>query len=196
MAKDKETIRKQILSAAEKRISQYGFNKTTMSEIAQDCNMSAANIYRFFNSKHDIAAEMALQSFDRAEQLIKTIVRDPDMAPVDKLKTFTLEKLKQNYEMFEQHPKCFEIVNYIIEEREDLIDDHKEKIISYLAEILAEGNRSGLFDISNILAAADTFSKALTLFHCPVFMNMYTQQEMEASAVEVVTLLVKGLEKR
>ncbi|NOQ82264.1 MAG: TetR family transcriptional regulator, partial [Methylophaga sp.] len=37
--------RSQILSATEIRFSQYGYNKTTMAEIAKDCGMSAANLY-------------------------------------------------------------------------------------------------------------------------------------------------------
>ncbi len=184
------------MAAAEKRIMQYGFNKTTMNEIAKDCNMSAANIYRFFNSKNDIATEFALQSFTEAEKLLKTIIRNPKLDTVDKLKAFTLEKLRMNYQMFYQQPNCFEIVNYILDKRDDLIEQHKETVRSYLAEVLAEGNRADLFDIDDIFAMADTFLKAVTLFYCPVLINMYTLEEMERSAVEVVELLVKGLEKR
>ena len=196
MSKDKDEIREQILAAAEKRIQQYGFNKTTMNEIAKDCNMSAANIYRFFDSKNEIATELALQSFFEAEKLLKAITRNPELSPVDKLKAFTLEKLRMNYQMFNHQPNCFEIVNYIIDERDDLIEQHKETARSYLAEVLAEGNRDGLFDIDDIFAMADTLLKAVTLFYCPVLINMYTLEEMEHSAVEVVELLVKGLEKR
>lgn len=196
MSKDKHETREQILAAAEKRIQQYGFNKTTMNEIAKDCNMSAANIYRFFNNKNEIATEFALQSFSEAEKLLKAVARNPELAPIDKLKAFTLEKLRMNYQMFNHQPNCFEIVNYIIDERDDLIEQHKETARSYLAEILAEGNQTGLFDIDDIFTMADTFLKAVTLFYCPVLINMYTLEEMEDSAVHVVELLVKGLEKR
>ena len=44
-----------ILDAASRRFLHYGFGKTTMSEIAGDCNMSTGNLYRFFGSKLDIA---------------------------------------------------------------------------------------------------------------------------------------------
>ena len=36
--------REAILKAAADRILHYGYNKTTMSEIAADCGMSAGNI--------------------------------------------------------------------------------------------------------------------------------------------------------
>ncbi|MEL7231063.1 MAG: helix-turn-helix domain-containing protein, partial [Pseudomonadota bacterium] len=56
---DKTDTRQQILDAAMDRILHYGYGKTTMSEIARDCGMSAGNIYRFFASKLDIAEAMA-----------------------------------------------------------------------------------------------------------------------------------------
>ncbi|HXI87254.1 MAG TPA: TetR/AcrR family transcriptional regulator, partial [Parvularculaceae bacterium] len=46
---------KQILHAASSRFLHYGYGKTTMSEIAKDCNMSTGNVYRYFPSKMDIA---------------------------------------------------------------------------------------------------------------------------------------------
>ena len=47
----KSKTREQILDAAMNRIKHYGYGKTTMSEIAGDCGMSAGNIYRFFIKK-------------------------------------------------------------------------------------------------------------------------------------------------
>ena len=48
--KSRQEIAEQIIAAAEKRFFYYGFGKTTMAEIASDCDMSPANIYRFFVS--------------------------------------------------------------------------------------------------------------------------------------------------
>lgn len=196
MPKNREITRELILDAAANRIQQYGFNKTTMNEIAKDCNMSAANIYRFFDSKNDIAAEMAQQSFVEVEKTCKDIARKTRLAPVEKLKAFCNVKLRTNYEMLYENPNCFEIIHFIMEERDDLISAHKEKVRSYLAEILAEGNRTGLFDIDDVVTMADTFQKAVILFYCPVFIKMYTLEEMEASVECVVNLLVAGLKKR
>ncbi|MDH3693378.1 MAG: TetR/AcrR family transcriptional regulator, partial [Gammaproteobacteria bacterium] len=36
-----ENVRERILEAANVRFQQYGYNKTTMAEIAGDCKMSA-----------------------------------------------------------------------------------------------------------------------------------------------------------
>jgi len=49
-----EETRQLILDAAFERFGHYGYNKTTMVEIAQDVGMSAANLYRYFENKQEI----------------------------------------------------------------------------------------------------------------------------------------------
>ena len=46
----KEKIRQVILNKAFSRFGRYGFGKTTMAEIAKDCEMSPGNLYRYFKS--------------------------------------------------------------------------------------------------------------------------------------------------
>ena len=43
-----ESIKNRIIEEAEKHFRQYGFKKSRMAEIAKDCQMSAANLYRYF----------------------------------------------------------------------------------------------------------------------------------------------------
>ena len=43
--------RVKILTEAERLFRHYGYSKTTMADIADGCDMSAANLYRFFPSK-------------------------------------------------------------------------------------------------------------------------------------------------
>ena len=70
---DKTDTRKEILTAARERFSHYGYSKTTMSEIAKDCEMSAGNIYRFFASKLDIAEAMAVDFNNEAQEKFRKI---------------------------------------------------------------------------------------------------------------------------
>ena len=50
--------RAQIILAAKERFLHYGYPKTTMAEVAADCNMSPGNLYRYFKGKLDIAIEI------------------------------------------------------------------------------------------------------------------------------------------
>src|SRR3982751_2018150 len=47
-------VREQIVEAAEQHFSRYGYEKTTVSELANAIGFSKAYIYKFFDSKQAI----------------------------------------------------------------------------------------------------------------------------------------------
>ncbi len=194
--KTPEETRQQILNAAEQRFRHYGFSKTTMAEIAEDCDMSAANIYRFFASKDDIIAEMANIYFREIENSLREIVRRKGLTAGERLEAFILETLHKTYDMFANQPKLNECCMHIDNERFELVTRHKEIKQSLIAEILAEGNKTGEFDTEDIVTTADTIEKALILFAYPEFMCKYSLEELELTARRVANLLIRGLEKR
>jgi AcrR family transcriptional regulator len=58
-----DRFRREIVVAARSRFQRYGYAKTSMQEIAADCGMSAANLYRYYDGKLAIGLAVA-----RAEQ--------------------------------------------------------------------------------------------------------------------------------
>jgi AcrR family transcriptional regulator len=192
----KQQTRQKILDAAENRFKRYGFNKTTMTEIANDCDMSAANIYRFFNSKSEIVGEMANAYYNQSEALLREVAHRPDLTVNERLEAFTLKALQCTYDLIGNQPKMKEIVEFITDERCDIITQHETVKRSLIAEILAEGNRTGAFDVQNIVTTADAFLHATVLFYCPYLMEWHSLEELEILVKEIVCLLVKGLEKR
>ena len=51
--------RAMIVEVAERHFKRYGYGKTTIVEIASDCAMSHANVYRFFRNKAELADAVA-----------------------------------------------------------------------------------------------------------------------------------------
>ena len=66
---EKDTVRYQIVEAAKKRFSHFGYAKTTMAEVATDCAMSPGNLYRFFPGKLDIAEAIATEDYERISNI-------------------------------------------------------------------------------------------------------------------------------
>ena len=56
-----DEVKQMIIDMADIRFRRYGFGKTTMAEIAKDCCMSAANLYRYFKNKQEIGVSIALK---------------------------------------------------------------------------------------------------------------------------------------
>ncbi len=196
MEKTVDEIRDQILDAAFARFGQYGLGKTTMAEIAKDCDMSAGNLYRYYPNKAEIGAGCAMRCFNEMEALLREIMRRPNLTAAERLKTFVLEKFYHVHEQFSEQPKLYELVMYIQQEKFDMIQALMKGQQSLLAEILAEGNRSGEFDVPDVLETASLIQSAVTIFNAPHFINSYSFEKLEHDAKGVVDLLVRGLGKK
>lgn len=194
--KTTDEIKNEILDAAFARFGQYGFGKTTMAEIARDCDMSAGNLYRYYEGKAEIVAGCSERCFAQKEELLRDVLRRPGLSASQRLEAFVLETLRHIFDQFSQQPRLFELVAFISEERMDLVDGHLKMQCSLLAEILAEGNKVGEFDIPDVLFTAEMIQAATMKFSAPHFMNMFPFERMEKEAKGVVQLIVTGLTKR
>jgi AcrR family transcriptional regulator len=185
-----------ILSAAENRFDQYGFNKTTMAEIAKDCNMSASNIYRFFENKIDIAASLACQCLDEQEQQLKDIVSNKDLSAEERLYQLVMALLHETHTRWQERPRMNEIVNAICEERMDIVDQHIQTKHAFLITLLREGVERNEFTVVDLQVTAEAISTALTLYDVPLFMPMFSLETFERKAKNVFSLILNGIRKQ
>lgn len=188
-----EEIKGQILEKALHRFVQYGFGKTTMVEIARDCGMSAGNLYRYFESKFDIGVSVARQYIAQAEKLLKEVLQRPGLTPAQRLETFVLAKLRFMHRHIIEQPNVQDLVNYILDERWDLVESHRDMQNALMSDILAEGNRSGEFKVADVAQAAHAVYIMTTKFRLPHYIKNMTLEELEQEARDVVTLMIRGL---
>ncbi len=153
-----------ILEAASKRFLHYGFGKTTMSEIASDCNMSTGNLYRYFPSKLDIAE--AFVRHLRSEQILRLrrAVAEPGLTTQEKLRTFFKTKLKLVYERFHRRPKAYELSQEILRERPAFADEWEAAEARVLIEVLEGGEMTGEFAVCNRTRTARILQDAFFRF--------------------------------
>ena len=188
-----EEIKSLILEKAIDRFVRYGFGKTTMVEIAKDCGMSAGNLYRYFESKFDIGVGVAQQYISKAEEILKEVLQRPGLSPTQRLEAFVLEKLKFMHSHIVEQPNVQDLVNYILDDRWDLVEKHRDVQNSLMAEILSEGNRTGEFKVADVAQTANTIYAITTKFRLPHFIKNITLQELEQEATAVVDLMIQGL---
>ncbi len=193
---DTEELRDRIIDAAENRFLTYGFGKTTMAEIAKDAHMSAANLYRYFQNKHDIAGCCAERCMDDRNEKLRIAVRQAHLSAAEKLLVFATEAFKFNLDMHKDRPKINELVDLISSQQQGLVKAKIAAQVSLIAEILSLGVESGEFEIDDVIATAGTVYISLIVFDVPTFLSLYSKEEFETMAANVVNLLLKGLEKR
>ncbi len=190
-----EELRAQILDAALQRFDKYGYGKTTMAEIAKDSGMSAANLYRYFKNKQDIAAACSSRCMNEHQDLMRDLVRQDFPSSAEKLRAFVVEGLKETHQMYVDQPKINELVEFIASERQDLVHTKMKAQHALIAEILVHGNQTGEFDITDIITTARAVQNALTKFNVPLFMALHPIDEFITMANEVVDLILQGLQK-
>jgi len=191
-----EELRVQILDAALQRFQQYGYGKTTMAEIAKDCNMSAANLYRYFKNKQDIAADCADRCMTDQQDILRELVRQEFSSAAEKLRAFVLEGLRGTHEMYVNQPKINELVEFIAFDRQDLVHKKIQSQHTLITEILVQGNQTGEFDIHDVVTTARAVQNTLVKFNVPIFMALHPIDEFNTMANEVVDLMLQGLHKQ
>jgi len=185
-----------ILEAAVNRFSEYGYNKTTMAEIAKDADMSAANIYRYYKNKEEIAAACAKGCMCERLDILKSVIRDNTLTAGEKLEKYVLGTLQASQEMLIENKKIDEVVMEITKNRSDLVHNKINNENALITEIIAYGNQTGEFDVDDVIDTAAAIHSMLVLFDVPMFMHLFTKEEFEKKALSVVKLLLTGLKKR
>jgi len=188
-------IHSQIVDAANTRFRHYGYGKTTMVEIAADTGMSAANLYRYFNSKQDIIAECANRCMCERVDRLRVAIRKSGMSAIEQLEAYVLTDLNMSHEMAEGDERISELVNNITLERPDMVYKKVEAENALIAEILLHGNETGEFNVDDITKTADAIHMSLIIFNVPSFMSLYSLEEFKEKAKSVIELIVTGLEK-
>lgn len=190
---DTDDTRRQILAAASQRFTQFGYNKTTMAEIAQDCGMSAANLYRYFDNKLDIGANLAGCCLNEKLGLVQAIVDAEQRPAAERLREVVFTILRFTHGMWADNPRVNELVNVICEERMDLVEGHKEQEHALLMKLLQQGIAGGEFAVTDPEDTATALMSSLTLFCMPLLMPLYSLEVFEQRADAVVRLVLNGI---
>lgn len=182
-----------ILAAAHQRFLRFGYTKTTMAEIAADCDMSAANLYRYFANKQDIAAHLARRCLDSEVRQLAAVVQRADLSAAQRIEAFVLETLRTTHERSRDSPFINQMVEAIARERREVIDEHNHVRLTLLRQLLDQGDASGEFQVADSHRTAQAMLATMVLFDVPLFMQVYPLSELERLARLVSELLVKSL---
>lgn len=190
---EKIDTRDQILTAAFDRFMHYGYSKTTMSEVARDCEMSAGNIYRFFASKLDIAEAMA-EKFN-AERFVKfKAISDKTTPAIERFHEFFFFALEETYTAIEADAKILEIAEILREERPVFFNRHLSIEREFLVKMLDDGSHSGAFrKLDDPNKTAEMMQSALMKFRFPQAYSKLNLDQLRYELDGVMRLLMAGI---
>lgn len=189
----KVDTRERILEAAMERIKHYGYSKTTMSEIARDCDMSAGNIYRFFASKLDIAEAMARQFNLEIYQEYARIARS-DRSAGQRLVDFATYGMETTFEKLDSDAKILEVAEVLAEDRPLFANEELAQERIYIVELLEDGVSNGEFaPIENTAYVAEMIQVAIMKFRYPQLFSRLSLPKLRRELHGVLEIVLSAL---
>lgn len=138
-------VRDQIVAAATEHFSQYGYEKTTVSDLAKAIGFSKAYIYKFFESKQAIGEMICGNCLRQIETEVKAAI-DGAERPPEKLRRMFKATVESSLRLFFQERKLYEIASSAASERWQATRVYEGRILKLIQDILQEGRQSGDFE--------------------------------------------------
>jgi AcrR family transcriptional regulator len=138
-------VRDQIVAAATDHFSRYGYEKTTVSDLAKAIGFSKAYIYKFFESKQAIGEMICANCLREIETEVKAAIDEADRPP-EKLRRMFKVIVEASMRLFFRERKLYEIASSAASERWQATLVYEERIGKLLRDILQEGRQSGDFE--------------------------------------------------
>lgn len=138
-------VRSQIVTAATEHFSRYGYEKTTVSDLAKAIGFSKAYIYKFFESKQAIGEMICANCLGDIESEVRAAVAQAEHPP-EKLRRMFKAIVEASLRLFFQDRKLYEIAASAATERWQTTLVYEANIHALLLEVLQQGRLSGDFE--------------------------------------------------
>ena len=191
MAKDH--TRDKILSVAAKIFAKYGFQKTTVDEIARSAHKAKGSVYYYFASKEDLFKEVVEQEISVLKSgLTRVIVDSTDATSM--IRNYLMNRMILMKDAINYHEslKADFIASY--EFLSQIRENFTRFEIEMMKAVLDRGVRENKFLIQDTLATSQVIILAIKAIEIP-FYHQHRITEYEHTIIELIDILVKGLGK-
>ncbi len=185
-------VRNQIVVAATEHFSRYGYEKTTVSDLAKSIGFSKAYIYKFFESKQSIGESICANCIGKIEAEIKTAIDEADRPP-EKLRRMFKAIVESSLRLFSEDRKLYEVATSAATERWQVTITYEERIKAMLRDILEKGRQSGDFERKTPL---DETTMAIYLVMRPYLNPLLLQHSFdyaEEAPAQLSSLVLRSL---
>lgn len=178
------SVREQIVEAAFEHFGHYGYEKTTVAELAKSIGFSKAYIYKFFDSKQAIGEVICA---NRLEMIMTAVHSAVDNAPSasEKLRRLFRALTEAGSELFFHDRKLYDIAAVASREKWPSTEKYAERLLTLIESILVEGRQAGEFERKTPL---DEAAYAIYMVMCPFINPVQLQFNLEVAPTAAVLL--------
>jgi AcrR family transcriptional regulator len=191
-------MRDRILDATERLLARYGYQKTTMDDLAREAGISKRTIYLHFTNKEEVALSSIDRIVARLTDRLREIAGDGRPA-AERLRDMLIERVLYRFDAvrdyYQSLDDLFASLRPAYMARRSRYFDEEARI---LARVLKDGKRSGELagdDLERtahamLLATNSLLPSSLTA------RELGKREEVKQRALKVAELLLSGVRRR
>jgi AcrR family transcriptional regulator len=164
-----DQTRHRILEKADELFHRFGFQKTTVADIARELKMSPANVFKFYQSKHALIEAVANRNIDLLEKILTDAVNKGTNAE-EKLAAFALSIYRFHKSKFRKEKEIYELMVVAHQEGWSCVVELRLFLAQTLGEIFEEGIRTGEFPPRDLVRTVDILLNCLAWIMNPLLL--------------------------
>ena len=180
-------VRVQIVEAAAEHFSRYGYEKTTVSDLAKAIGFSKAYIYKFFDSKQAIGEVICANTLNAILVAVNEAMQGAPTAS-ERFRRMFKAAVEASVDLFFQDRKLYDIAASAAGEEWQSCVAYQNQIKQIILEIIREGRESGEFERKTPI---DETANAIYLVMRPYTNPLLLQHNL--SLAEEVPVILSGL---
>ncbi|MBL8540419.1 MAG: TetR/AcrR family transcriptional regulator [Betaproteobacteria bacterium] len=138
-------VREQIVAAAGEHFSRYGYEKTTVSDLAKAIGFSKAYIYKFFDSKQAIGEAICAKTLSTILAAVEEAVAGAS-TPTDKFRRMFKTLTSSGASLFFNDRMLHDIAAHSAGEGWPSARAYADRIRQLLTDVIREGRETGEFE--------------------------------------------------
>ena len=186
-------IRDQIVAAANEHFSQYGYGKTTVSDLAKAIGFSKAYIYKFFESKQAIGEAICTNCLTEIVTAVEQAINVDGISPTERFRRLVKTLIATGVSLFFNDRKLYDIAAFSASERWPSSQVYDARIKSFVLQIVREGRELGEFERKTPLdETVESIHLALRPFMNPLLLQ-YNLDFVEEAPSLISNLVLRSL---
>ncbi|MCP1445637.1 AcrR family transcriptional regulator [Pseudomonas sp. GGS8] len=186
-------IRDQIVAAANEHFSQYGYAKTTVSDLARAIGFSKAYIYKFFDSKQAIGEAICANCLAEIVAAVEQAINVEDLSPTERFRRLVKTVIATGVNLFFNDRKLYDIAAFAASESWPSTQAYDAQIKRFVLQIVREGREIGEFERKTPLdETVEAIHLALRPFVNPLLLQ-YNLDYVEEAPTLTSNLILRSL---
>ncbi len=188
-------MRDQLLEIADRHFRHYGYDKTTVADLARASGVSPAYVYKFFESKQAIGEAVCTATLGRILAALDEVVATPTSA-TERLRSIYKVLVVKGFELFFNERKLHDIVEAAIAEHWTSVAAYRGALDDLLRRIVTEGRDAGEFERKTPIADVyPAIASTLVPFIHPTLLaqSEHARGDAQAAADRVANLVLRSL---